>query len=197
MHVTPSTSGDRVPSEASNNRLLPPDANAPARELEKPPHSSFPRHRRKCVSCGCPALCCSGAGFALWILALLLVMGVPVAVLYLDHHYSAKFGSTLSRYSAVRGTQLMLCRTLGIYSVNITGQCADAPVTLPCLKFKVIVYPSDAVRPVVNSTFLLKSEREFVIPNQWHYEVRGCRLSEATWGLGPGAWGLDPVPEMR
>ena len=159
--VTPSTSVDRVPTGSSNNHLLPPEAC----HTRPPPNkkTTLPPHRPKCIKCGCPSLCCTQAGFLLWVLLLILIQGGPIAVLYMDHHSSHKYGSTLSRYQTEEGMEPVLCRTVGIYSVNVTGKCQNNLLNQPCLQIRVIVYPSDKIRPIVNATFLVRSEREHVL----------------------------------
>ena len=163
--VTPSTSADRVPTGSSNNHLLPPEA-CNTRQLQNK-KTTLPHHRHKCIKCGCPSLCCTQAGFLFWVLFLILIQGGPIAVLYMDHHFSEKCGSTLSRWKTEEGMEPVLCRTVGIYSVNITGKCSNALLNQPCLQIRVIVYPTDEIRPIINTTFLVRSEREHVLKK--HY----------------------------
>lgn len=161
--LTPSASGERVPSGSSNNHLLPPTEGVTTR-----PHpeekTTLPQHRHKCIRCGCPRFCCTQAGFLLWVLILILIQGGPIAVLYMDHHYSNKYGTTLSRYQIEQGMKPAMCRTVGIYSVNITGKCKDALANQPCVRVRVIVFENQQTNAVINSTYLLRSEREYVLP---------------------------------
>ncbi len=161
--ITPSTSGERIASGTSNNKLVTQESSA-ARPPAADNKSNLPSHRRKCVQWCCPERCCTPLGFGLWVGFLLLIQAGPAAILYMDHRNSHRYGSTLSRYQTQQGMQSVLCKTVGIYSVNVTGKCENF---LPCLKVKVIVYPTDSVKPIVNSTFLLHSEREHVIP-RWN-----------------------------
>ena len=161
--VTPSTSADKVPTESSNNHLLPPESCHTHQQPDK--KTTLPHHRHKCIKCGCPRFCCTQVGFLLWVLFLILVQAGPISVLYMDHHFSDKYGSTLSRYQTEAGMQAVLCRTVGIYTVNITGMCKESLVNQPCLKVRVAVYPSHKVNTIINSTFLILSEREHVLQN--------------------------------
>ena len=163
QRVTPSTSADKVPTESSNNHLLPPESCHTHQQPNK--KTTLPHHRHKCIKCGCPRFCCTQVVFLLWVLFLILVQAGPISVLYMDHHFSDKYGATLSRYQTEAGMQAVLCRTVGIYSVNVTGMCKDSLVNQPCLKVRVAVYPSHKVNTIINSTFLILSEREYVLQN--------------------------------
>ena len=62
-----------------------------------PPVAPMPKHRSRCVACGCPKVCCVRNFVFLWIVIFILIQAGPLAVLVLDLLSMNVEGTTISR----------------------------------------------------------------------------------------------------
>ena len=63
-----------------------------------PPVAPMPKHRSRCVACGCPKVCCVRNFVFLWIVIFILIQAGPLAVLVLDLLSMNVEGTTISRF---------------------------------------------------------------------------------------------------
>ena len=60
--------------------------------------NTIPKHRSRCVACGCPRVCCVRNFIFLWIALFVLLQGGPLAVLIIDLMCIKSEGATIHKY---------------------------------------------------------------------------------------------------
>ena len=120
--------------------------------------SRVPAHMQKCVKCGCLPFCCTPKALLFWVILLIIIQAWPITVLYLDISNKEMYGTTLERFQATSGMKSANCKVVDFSVNHVSDKCE-------CIQVQAMTQNAD----LEGSSFLKKSEREYVVGKRLHW----------------------------